>query len=335
MTAGEWNDIDNWAFWLDLQANDTIGGYRDYWQCYPNQCYAVRLTDAAGQPAVDALLELRSPEGQLLWQARTDNKGKAELWAGLFGGQTSVGSLSASKGGFTAQTTTPIAFPTGVNTLTLNGSPAQSGNIDVAFVVDATGSMGDEITYLQAELTDVLQRVQALNGGQQLRAGAVFYRDENDAYLTRVQPFTTNFGQVNTFVNNQSAGGGGDFPEAVDEALAVAVGQLEWSSNARARVMFLILDAPPHKDDDKLTKMRSAITDAARRGIRVIPVTASGINQETEFLMRYVALATSATYVFITNHSGIGAPHLEPTVGEYEVEYLNDLMVRLVKKYSE
>ena len=51
--------------------------------------------------------------------------------------------------------------------------------------------------------------------------------------------------------------------------------------------------------------------------------------------MRFMAISTNGTYVFITSDSGIGNPHLEPTVGEYEVEFLNDLLVRLINKYSE
>jgi hypothetical protein len=46
--------------------------------------------------------------------------------------------------------------------------------------------------------------------------------------------------------------------------------------------------------------------------------------------MRSLAIATNGTYVFITNHSGIGDEHLEATVGNYQVEYLNNLMVRLI-----
>ena len=73
----------------------------------------------------------------------------------------------------------------------------------------------------------------------------------------------------------------------------------------------------------------------AQKGIKLIPVVASGIDKETEFLMRYTAIATNGTYVFITNHSGIGNDHLEPTVGEYEVELLNKLLVRLINSYLE
>jgi len=81
--------------------------------------------------------------------------------------------------------------------------------------------------------------------------------------------------------------------------------------------------------------VQKAIENAATNGIKIIPITASGINKETEFLMRFSAIATNGTYVFITDHSGIGNDHLEPTVGDYEVEFLNNLMVRLINENLE
>lgn len=334
MTAGEWNDLDNWDFWLGLMNNDTLAGYSDHWQCFPTQRYQVRVKDQAGNLVSDARVELQQANGQVIWAARTDNSGRAELWAGLWGGHPTVARLVASKNGQVSTLQNPLTFEAGANQLSLAGLHTHAELVEVAFVVDATGSMGDEITYLQAELADVLQRIQALNGGQNLRAGSIFYRDDNDEYLTRVYPMGSQMATLNTFVQAQEAGGGGDFPEAVDVALDEAVNQLTWSADARARLVFLILDAPPHHDDNKLDKLREATAMAARKGIKIIPVTASGIDKETEFLMRYLAMATQGTYVFITNHSGLGGEHLTATVGEYEVEYLNDLLVRLVKKYS-
>jgi hypothetical protein len=38
--------------------------------------------------------------------------------------------------------------------------------------------------------------------------------------------------------------------------------------------------------------------------------------------------------VFITNDSGVGNDHLQASVGEYQVELLNKLMVRLINKYT-
>ena len=48
-----------------------------------------------------------------------------------------------------------------------------------------------------------------------------------------------------------------------------------------------------------------------------------------------MAITTNGTYVFITDDSGIGESHLQASVGDYQVELLNDLMVRLINKYAE
>jgi len=45
-------------------------------------------------------------------------------------------------------------------------------------------------------------------------------------------------------------------------------------------------------------------------------------------------MATNGTYVFITDDSGIGEDHIEATVGDYEIKTLNDLIVRLITKYT-
>ncbi len=80
--------------------------------------------------------------------------------------------------------------------------------------------------------------------------------------------------------------------------------------------------------------MQKAIKHAAEKGIKVIPISASGIEKDTEFLMRFFAISTNGTYTFLTDDSGIGDSHLKPTTGKYDVEYLNELMLRLILKYT-
>lgn len=329
MTAGEWNDLENWDFWNGLLANDTIAGYQDYWDFYPSQRYSVKVVDNLGKPVSDSRVRLMGDSNDPIWEAHTDNFGKAELWANLYGGNDQVTQLVVEN------MVIPNPQPVGENEVVLIGGLTQSSSVDVAFVVDATGSMGDEIEYLKVELTDVLNRIQNTGAGLSLRAASVFYRDEGDEYVTKVSPFSTNFNLTQSFVNGNHAGGGGDFPEAVDEAMDKAINNLEWSDHARTRIAFLILDAPPHHEDQVIATLQRSIEAASKKGVKVIPIVASGIDKETEFLMRYCAMATNGTYVFITDDSGIGNPHLQATVGDYEVEFLNDLMVRLVKKYSQ
>ena len=199
------------------------------------------------------------------------------------------------------------------------------------FVCDTTGSMGDELSYLQQELSDIILRVKKQNGNIPLRLSVNFYRDKEDQYVVRPFPFVD---EVNTAISNlkaQSAEGGGDFEEAVEQALNDAIYKHEWSSNASAKLLFLILDAPPH--DSAKAEMQKLMTAAAKNGIRIIPVTASGIDKNTEYLMRALSTGTGGTYVTLTDDSGIGGSHIEPTIGESKVYKLNDLLVNIINDY--
>ncbi|SCY83782.1 hypothetical protein [Alkaliphilus peptidifermentans] len=135
-------------------------------------------------------------------------------------------------------------------------------------------------------------------------------------------------------LNKQYADGGGDYEEAVEEALKDAIENHQWSSNARARLLFLVLDAPPHHTANNVKTLHNVITKAAADGIRIIPVASSGVDKDTEALLRFFSISTGGTYVFLTNHSGIGNDHIEPTVGDYKVEFLNDLLVRVINEYT-
>lgn len=98
--------------------------------------------------------------------------------------------------------------------------------------------------------------------------------------------------------------------------------------------MFLLLDAPPHLTQENVSLIKNQIKKAQEKGIKIIPIVASGADKNVEFLMRFFSLSTNGTYVFLTDDSGIGNPHIKPTTPEYKVEKLNDLIVRLIKKYS-
>jgi hypothetical protein len=201
------------------------------------------------------------------------------------------------------------------------------------FMIDTTGSMGDELHYLQAELADVVDEVRTMAGNTQVRLSVNFYRDENDDYVVREFPFTTDIEQALADLASQDYDGGGDYPEAVTEALDSAIANHEWSESATSRLVFLVLDAPPHGDDpQEIDFINQRVKEAAAKGIRIIPVASSGVDKDTEFFLRFVDIATGGTYVFLTNHSGIGGDHIEPTIGSYEVEFLNDLLVRVISE---
>lgn len=334
ITAGEWNDLDNWDFWIDLLSKEDYSQMPSYWDFYTNNRFSFLIKDN-GSPVINANVELIKGSS-VIWSAKTDNFGKVDLWAGLFQKEGSPDlSLFSLRINNVIQSQSLNAYENGVNEININSNANNLNKVEISFIVDATGSMGDEIQFLKADLENVIDSVKNLNSNLDIFTSAVFYRDKWDSYLIRKSEFTNDLSITTDFISQQNANGGGDFPEAVDTALNVCVNQLQWSDNARTRIAFLILDAPPHYTADIVENIHNTIENAAQKGIKIIPITASGIDKETEFLMRFMAISTNGTYVFITDDSGVGNEHLKASVGEFQVEYLNNLMVRLINKYSE
>ncbi|MBC8155656.1 MAG: VWA domain-containing protein [Bacteroidetes bacterium] len=334
ITAGEWHDLSNWPFWQGLMQKEPWTAQSKAWKLSPTEQYTCLIHSASGQSAADVHVSVRDGQQRVVWEGTTDRTGRVRVVPQLFDrsvvgpfavyavmGQQSVrlGTLTDPSGDVTFRLPASVAAPAPV--------------VDVQLVVDATGSMGDEMEYLKNELTDVVEQAQRQLPNTTFRMGSVFYRDHGDDYVTRSLPFTTTLTDVIGFIGEQKAGGGGDFPEAVEEGLQAGINQ-QWSASARTRLLFLLLDAPPHDKPETIDRMANLVKQAGQKGIRIIPITASGIDKPTEYLMRTMAIGTQSTYVFITNHSGIGNNHLEPTIGEYKVEYLNELMTRLIVQYG-
>ena len=313
LTAGEVNDFAKWPLWERyLQSTEA---YQKTWGLVPRQRYTIQVMNKDGYPVVNYPVQIKDDKGNTIFQALTDNTGKAELWNGLMGER--VNGLRVDS---TLIVEDPCEAPEGV---------------DVVCVFDATGSMGDELRYLQEEMKDVISRASAATGGLAIRTGAVVYRDHlYDEYLTRISRLTDDIATTQTFIDKQHANGGGDYPEAVPEALMAALNSAGWSDNARARIAFLILDAPCHEDSATLALLHEQILNAAAMGVRIVPVVCSGIDDKAEFLMRAMALLTNGTSFFLTDDSGIGNKHHKPTTDSLKVEHLNDMLVRTIVEFS-
>lgn len=348
VTAGEWRDLDNWAFWSNLMTNhqaDQEGAdftsYSAYWGLYTNNRVAVRVTDANGIPQRDVPVILNrhsSPDAApvVLYQGRTDNRGEVNLWIGLTQLEQNVDAAALGLMVNGGAELSPVAVTHWGDSVVWNectASVTPTTNIDIAFIVDATGSMSDEINFLKADLESIINTVGTRHSDAAIRTAALFYRDEGDQYLTRVNNFNSNISATVSFISQQTADGGGDYPEAVHTALEKGLQDLSWREDNSIRLAFMLLDAPPHKNDQVIASLQQSIPQYAKRGIRIIPVAASGVDKPTEFFLRFTALATDATYVFLTNDSGIGGDHIVATVGDYKVELLNELIIRLIDQY--
>lgn len=331
ITAAEWNDLNHWNFWDSLQRESEFSATIGHWNYNLSQRISVHVTNKQRQVIKNKKIDLLNSSGEVMWAATTDQNGRAELWPlQKQGRQSNTKGLKIQVGNFRFDA--PKFFEEGINEISIDEAvPETRPKIDIAYMVDATGSMGDELEYLKAELADVIARVKKNHPAAEINSGSVFYRDNGDEYLTRKADFSPGIDNTLQFIKAQSAGGGGDFPEAVENALEETVHKLQWSHNS-LKLAFMILDAPPHHSSEVISQIHRLTAQAASKGIRLIPVVASGIDKDTEFLMRHMAIATNGTYVFITDDSGIGESHLQASVGAFQVEHLNDLMVRLISE---
>lgn len=330
LTAGEVNDFAKWFFWSKVM-NDTHTAFVDVWNIAPRQRFTAQVMTRSGAPVAGRAVSLLDANGNTLFQAVTDNTGKAELWANLLDNGQHIANCQIRVDN-KRQPAKP--WSDGLNTFVLDEECETSDIVDVVFVFDATGSMGDELRYLQAEMKDVIARAEQATGGLAIRTGAVVYRDHNDDYITRISRLTDDIRTTQSFIDKQAAGGGGDYPEAIPEALMAALNSSGWDENARAHIAFLVLDAPCHQDSVTVALLHEQILNAAALGVRIVPVVCSGLKESGEYLLRAIALATNGTSFFLTDDSGIGHSHLKPTTDSLKVEHLNDMLVRTIVEFS-
>lgn len=201
--------------------------------------------------------------------------------------------------------------------------------LQLAFVFDTTGSMGDELSFLQREFRSIVASVRKRHPDVAQEYALILYRDQGDEYVTRGIQLTPDVDEFTSFLSQQVADGGGDTPEAADEALRDAHERLAWdSSNDTARLLFWIGDAPPHAH--RIAASLGHADALAKEGVRVYPVAASGVDDTAEAVFRTTAYVTGGQYIFLTDDSGVGDPHAKPKFPCYFVEKLKGLVIRSV-----
>lgn len=188
-------------------------------------------------------------------------------------------------------------------------------DLDVAFVLDTTGSMAQEIREAKERIQQLALALQATRPGARVRFGTVAYRDRQDEYLTRVSPLSADVQQSFDFLAALRAEGGGDAPEDVLAALGVALGELDWNLDEAAdRQVVLIGDAPPHLDYPDGPRPEDIVSEAQRRRIVINSIGCRSLSADGIAFFRDTAYATEGSYQHIarvepeTAAASAGAP---------------------------
>lgn len=149
--------------------------------------------------------------------------------------------------------------------------------MDLAFCIDTTGSMQGELDMVKSRVKELVAQLASGNPSPDIRVGMVAFRDRGDVYVVKNYPFTDDIDQFVKDINELRAGGGGDGPEAVCEALHAAVNDLEWDASAKtSKLMFLIGDAGPHSYPGDY-KWEDESRKAIARGIQINTIGCDGL----------------------------------------------------------
>ncbi len=115
--------------------------------------------------------------------------------------------------------------------------------LEIALCLDSTSSMGETIRHAKGSLKTIFLLLKDLVPSA--RIAILTYRDKSDAYVVRKTRLGVNLWEGLSFLSSVVAEGGGDFPEAVDQALTIA-NRLPWKRSS-TKVILLVGDAPPHE----------------------------------------------------------------------------------------
>jgi Mg-chelatase subunit ChlD len=324
---------DNLAFGAYLRFLEERGGYGLRHDV--SQRVVVTVRDEAGRPLPDARVSLVD-EGETLAARSTYADGRALLFPseGRRVGQGARIRVRYQAEGKELLLASVRGHKVDVQ-LDLRRPDVKRVPLDVAFVLDTTGSMGDELAQLKATLEVIHFQITHQDPRPDVRFGMVLYRDVGDDYRVQHIPFTADLEAFQRALATVQAGGGGDYPEDVQEGLRATLRDLEWRE-AGVRVAFLVGDAPPHLDYEQRYTYVDAMQEAARRGIKLTTVGASGLDQVGEVVWRQLAQYTMSPFVFLTygekgDAEGTASSVSHHVGSNWVAESLDAIVVRMVK----
>jgi len=177
--------------------------------------------------------------------------------------------------------------------------------VEVAFVLDTTGSMSGLIEGAKRKVWSIANQLASGQPTPEVRMALVAYRDRGDEYVTRVRELTDDIDAVYADLQGYAAGGGGDTPESVNQALHEAVTRLAWSEDGDVyRVIFLVGDAPPHTDYPDDVGYAHSVRLARQRGI-VVNTVQCGDYAETTPIWQEIASAGGGHFAAIRQDGGM------------------------------
>lgn len=324
----------------ELDDNTNFGAYLDYLATYnKNDVLPIDVTervrivveDVTGTPILGAQITIDDAAG-FVTTLQTHSDGSTLFFPNAFGDLSTPFTLTVAYDGLTAIEVVEPSSSDETWNVTLPEPVAETAvSLQILFLLDATGSMVDEINQLKENIQFIAEQIDALPSNVSLEIGMVAYRDRGAPTLLQVEPFTNDILRFSQSLEKVEATGGGDYPEDLHSALEVGLVQLAWQTNDRIGLIFLVSDAPPHLDYGQPFSYPQAIAEANNLGVKIYPIASSGLNEQGAYIFRQMAQMTNGRFLFITD-SASGGSDDGGGLGDssYRVEALDSLILEII-----
>jgi Mg-chelatase subunit ChlD len=326
--AGEWDDNANYRDYVKwLQESP-----RNVARLNVSDRQFVVVKDKHGKPVPNCKISIES-NGQTT-QLITMASGRA-LWFPHAYGANNTATATALCGGEQSKVSAKLAGQLdSITQLVLQTERELPGRrtIDLAFVLDTTGSMSEEIEAVKQTIKAVA--AQLSTDQTDVRIGLVEYKDRGDELVTKVYPFSADLPSFSRSVSGLNASGGGDLPEDMQKGVQDAIEKLQWRTNAVSRMVVVIADAPPqlHYQDEK--SFAESAKNAAAKGIKLFTVSASGMNDVGQVVMRQMAQFTGASNMFVlrggAGPQSVGGGDPKSSCGGTQEQYSSGKLDKLI-----
>jgi hypothetical protein len=117
-------------------------------------------------------------------------------------------------------------------------------NLDVCFMIDATGSMQPSIDMARDKIKEIISELKSQYNDSKVRIAIVAYRDQGDRDQYQVFKFSESVDEAHLFLGYLKAFGGKDAPEDVNGGFRNVL-TLEWKT-LTTKMLYHLADAPCH-----------------------------------------------------------------------------------------
>ena len=279
----------------------------------------VKVT-SKGKPVSNVSVYGLDGNGKTIAVARTDAKGIAYLYGGLFDNPGKTIAMVNSLGKSVPVVDGKADIETSDNAMSLKTA-------NIMFVFDTSPEMEESLNYFKTHFSGIIDELSETTAVKPKFSFNAAYND--GTANTPIMMFTAEEYLIASKMNQVASINRS--PASLDKILTESINKQNWEEDA-AKVYVLVLGSSVDISEETITGIQSALEEAQRLGIRLIPVVADGdLFSQNSSLYRLLAASTGGTAVFIADSSLIRPE--DSDVNGVTAEKLDKLLCRIIKYY--